>query len=111
MRRYDEIRRKTAASGIWCFPSEFPAVKGSLCWTHTGCVNKGCKLCAAGKGHKKLLYSYRLDGRQSGMLVRPQHEGCMNRAIENWHAIDRMAAEYGREYLMSLRQADDNGEA
>ena len=93
------------------FLGEFPALKGSLCWTHTGCVNKGCKLCAEGKGHKKLIYSYRLDGKQNGMLVRPAHEQAMNLAIERWRVIDRMIAEYGRTYLLSLRQADDNGES
>ena len=49
----------------------FPLAKGSLTATHSPCTRKSCRLCAEGKGHAKLIFTYRDSGKLRGLYVRP----------------------------------------
>ena len=85
----------------------FPLAKGSLTATHSPCTRKNCKLCAEGKGHAKLIFTYRDDGKLKGLYVRPEHEKLIRLAIENGRKVERFLAGNGRALVLSLREGDD----
>jgi hypothetical protein len=85
----------------------FPLAKGSLTATHSPCTRKNCKLCAEGKGHAKLIFTYRDDGKLKGLYVRPEHEKLIRLAIENGRKVERFLAGNGRSLVLSLRGGDD----
>ena len=89
------------------FAKSFPVAKGSLTATHSPCTRKGCKLCAEGKGHPKLIYTYREDGRLRGLYVRPEHEELIRAAIENGRMIERFLVQCGRDLVLALRRNAD----
>lgn len=86
----------------------FPLAKGSLTATHSPCTRTSCKLCAEGKGHPKLIFTYRDNGKLKGLYVRPEHEELIRSAIENGRIIERFLAENGRALVMSLRKKADD---
>lgn len=77
------------AAALW------PAAKGSLTWVRNKCKRPGCGRCASGEGHPALLYTFRKDGRQCAMSVRPELEGAMRKAIENGRALEALMVECG----------------
>ena len=81
----------------------FPLAKGSLTATHSPCARKSCKLCAEGKGHAKLIFTYRDNGKLKGLYVRPEHEKLIRLAIENGRKVERFLAGNGRALVLSLR--------
>ena len=85
----------------------FPLAKGSLTATHSPCTRKNCKLCAEGKGHAKLIFTYRDDGKLKGLYVRPEHEKLIRLAIENGRKVERFLAWNGRSLVLSLREGVD----
>lgn len=85
----------------------FPLAKGSLTATHSPCTRRNCKLCAEGKGHPKLIFTYRDNGKLKGLYVRPEHEKLVRTAIENGRAVERFLAENGRSFVLSLRSLAD----
>lgn len=85
----------------------FPLAKGSLTATHSPCTRKNCKLCAEGKGHAKLIFTYRDEGRLKGLYVRPEHEKLVRIAIENGRRVERFLAGNGRSFVLSLRGEAD----
>lgn len=89
------------------FAGAFPLAKGSLTATHSPCTRKNCKLCAEGKGHPKLIFTYRDNGKLKGLYVRPEHEKLVRTAIENGRAVERFLAENGRSFVLSLRSQAD----
>ena len=85
----------------------FPLAKGSLTATHSPCTRKSCKLCAEGKGHAKLIFTYRDNGKLKGLYVRPEHEKLIRLAIENGRKVERFLAGNGRALVLSLRGEAD----
>ena len=85
----------------------FPLAKGSLTATHSPCTRKNCKLCAEGKGHAKLIFTYRDNGKLKGLYVRPEHEKLVRLAIDNGRAVERFLAGNGRDLVLSLREEAD----
>ena len=85
----------------------FPLAKGSLTATHSPCTRKNCRLCAEGKGHAKLIFTYRDNGKLKGLYVRPEHEKLVRLAIENGRAVERFLAGSGRDLVLSLREESD----
>ena len=85
----------------------FPLAKGSLTATHSPCTRKSCKLCAEGKGHAKLIFTYRDNGKLKGLYVRPEHEKLIRLAIENGRKVERFLAGSGRDLVLSLREESD----
>ena len=85
----------------------FPLAKGSLTATHSPCTRKNCRLCAEGKGHAKLIFTYRDRGKLKGLYVRPEHEGLIRLAIDNGREVERFLAGTGRSLVMSLRGEAD----
>ena len=85
----------------------FPLAKGSLTATHSPCARKNCRLCAEGRGHAKLIFTYRDNGKLKGLYVRPKHERLIRLAIENGRAVERFLAGSGRSLVLSLRGKDD----
>ncbi len=85
----------------------FPLAKGSLTATHSPCTRKNCRLCAEGKGHAKLIFTYRDCGKLKGLYVRPEHEKLVRLAIDNGRAVERFLAGSGRSLVMSLREEAD----
>lgn len=98
---------RTLAEAFAEFAAEFPVAKGSLTATHTPCIRKNCKLCAAGKGHPKLIYTFREGGKLRGLYVRPEHERALREAIANGREVERVLAERGRDLVLSLRRQAD----
>ena len=76
---------RTLARAFAEFAAEFPVAKGSLTKTHSPCVRKGCRLCAEGAGHPKLIFTFR----------------------ENGRAVERLLAEAGRDLVLGWRSRDD----
>ena len=85
----------------------FPLAKGSLTATHSPYTRKNCRLCAEGKGHAKLIFTYRDCGKLKGLYVRPEHEKLVRLAIDNGRAVERFLAGSGRSLVMSLRGEAD----
>ena len=85
------------AAALW------PCAKGSLTWVRNKCKRSGCKRCASGEGHPALLYTFRKDGRQHAMSVRPELEGSMRKAIENGRALEALMVECGIETIRAGR--------
>ncbi len=85
----------------------FPLAKGSLTATHSPCTRRNCKLCADGKGHAKLIFTYRDEGKLKGLYVRPEHEKLVRLAIENGRRVERFLAGNGRSLGLSLRGEAD----
>jgi hypothetical protein len=85
----------------------FPLAKGSLTATHSPCTRKSCRLCAEGKGHAKLIFTYRDSGKLRGLYVRPEHEKLIRLAIDNGRTVERFLAGSGRTLVMSLRGGAD----
>ena len=105
------MRKKThevsLAEAFAAFAARFPVAKGSLTATHSPCTRKGCRLCAEGKGHPKLIFTFRESGKLRGLYVRPQHEARLRRAIENGRELERLLVESGRDMVLGMRRADD----
>ena len=87
--------------------AEFPVAKGSLTKTHSPCVRKGCRLCAEGAGHPKLIFTFRENGKLRGLYVRPGHEAALRAAIENGRELERLLVEAGRDLVLGWRGRDD----
>lgn len=85
----------------------FPLAKGSLTATHSPCMRKNCRLCAEGKGHAKLIFTYRDGGKLKGLYVRPEHEKLIRLALENGRKVERFLAGNGRGLVLSLREEAD----
>ena len=85
----------------------FPVAKGSLTDTHSPCARKGCRLCAEGVGHRKLIFTFREGGRLRGLYVRPEHEKAVRKAIENGRELERLLVEGGRDLVLRLRREAD----
>lgn len=86
---------------------DFPLAKGSLTKTHSPCTRPGCRLCAEGLGHPKLIFTFREGGKLRGLYVRPEHEELLRRAIENGRELERLLAESGRDLVLRLRDEAD----
>ena len=89
------------------FAAEFPVAKGSLTKTHSPCVRKGCRLCAEGRGHPKLIFTFRENGKLRGLYMRPTHEAALRAAIENGRELERLLVEAGRDLVLGWRGRDD----
>ena len=100
-------RKGSLAEEFAVFAARFPVAKGSLTATHSPCARKGCRLCAEGKGHPKLIFTFRESGKLRGLYVRPQHEARLRRAIENGRELERLLVESGRDMVLGMRKADD----
>jgi hypothetical protein len=105
------MRKKThevsLAEAFAAFAARFPVAKGSLTATHSPCTRKGCRLCAEGRGHPKLIFTFRENGKLRGLYVRPQHEARLRRAIENGRELERLLVESGRDMVLGMRSVDD----
>ena len=99
--------RKNLERELGRLAEAFPLAKGSLTATHSPCARKNCKLCAEGKGHAKLIFTYRDDGKLKGLYVRPEHEKLIRLAIENGRKVERFLAGNGRALVLSLRGEAD----
>ena len=100
-------RKGSLAEAFAVFAARFPVAKGSLTATHNPRAHKGCRLCAEGKGHPKLIFTFRESGKLRGLYVRPQHEARLRRAIENGRELERLLVESGRDMVLGMRRADD----
>ena len=100
-------RKRPLSEAFSEFAAEYPVAKGSLTKTHSPCVRKGCRLCAEGKGHPKLIFTFRENGKLRGLYVRPAHEAALRAAIENGRAVERLLAEAGRDLVLGWRSRDD----
>ena len=104
------MRKKThevsLAEAFATFAARFPVAKGSLTATHSPCTRKGCRLCAEGRGHPKLIFTFRENGKLRGLYVRPQHEARLRRAIENGRELERLLVESGRDMVLGMRNVD-----
>ena len=98
---------RTLAKAFAEFAAEFPVAKGSLTKTHSPCVRRGCRLCAEGRGHPKLIFTFRENGKLRGLYVRPAHEGALRAAIENGRELERLLVEAGRDLVLGWRGRDD----
>ena len=93
---------RTLAKAFAEFAAEFPVAKGSLTKTHSPCVRKGCRLCAEGRGHPKLIFTFRENGKLRGL-----HEAALRAAIENGRELERLLVEAGRDLVLGWRGRDD----
>ena len=100
-------RKGSLAEAFAALAARFPVAKGSLTATHSPCTRKGCRLCAEGKGHPKLIFTFRENGKLRGLYVRPQHEAALRAAIENGREIERLLARAGRDLVLGWRDLDD----
>ena len=98
---------RTLAKAFAEFAAEFPVAKGSLTATHSPCARKGCRLCAEGRGHPKLIFTFRENGKLRGLYVRPEHEAALRAAIENGRELERLLAGAGRDLVLGWRSRDD----
>ena len=98
---------RTLAKAFAEFAAEFPVAKGSLTKTHSPCVRKGCRLCAEGRGHPKLIFTFRENGKLRGLYVRPAHEAALRAVIENGRELERLLVEAGRDLVLGWRGRDD----
>ena len=89
------------------FAETFPVAKGSLTDTHSPCTRRGCRLCAEGRGHRKLIFTFRENGKLRGLYVRPEHKALVARAIENGRTLERLLVESGRALVLKLRAEAD----
>ena len=94
------------AEAFAAFAARFPVAKGSLTATHSPCARKGCRLCAEGKGHPKLIFTFRENGKLRGLYVRPRHERRLREAIENGRVVERLLVEAGRGLVLGMRGDD-----
>ena len=85
-----------------------PVVKGSLAQYNRKCGKAGCRKCAEGAGHPKLIFTFRESGKLRGLYVRPAHEAALRAAIENGRAVERLLAEAGRDLVLGWRGRDDS---
>ena len=99
-------KKRTLAEAFAALAEEFPLAKGSVTDTHCPCTRKGCRLCAAGKGHAKTIFTYREGGKLRGLYIRPGHARLLREAVDNGRALERLLAKSGRDLVMSLREAD-----
>ena len=100
--------RKTSLAGAFdALAAQFPVAKGSLTATHSPCARKGCRLCAEGRGHPKLIFTFRENGRLRGLYVRPGHAAALRAAIENGRELERLLAGAGRDLVLGWRSRDD----
>ncbi len=82
----------------------YPVAKGSLTRTRSFCTCKGCKECASGCKHPKLILTFREEGKLRGMYVRLSQEKRVRRAIANGRELERLMTEAGRELVFALRR-------
>ena len=105
------MRKKThevsLAEAFAALAARFPVAKGSLTATHSPCTRRGCRLCAEGRGHPKLIFTFRENGKLRGLYVRPQHEAALRAAIENGRKLERLLAAAGRDLVLGWRGRDD----
>ena len=105
------MRKKTQnvslAGAFAALAAQFPVAKGSLTATHSPCVRKGCRLCAEGAGHPKLIFTFRESGKLRGLYERPAHEAALRAAIENGRELERLLAGAGRDLVLGWRSRDD----
>ena len=99
-------KKGSLAEAFAALAARFPVAKGSLTATHSPCVRKGCRLCAEGKGHPKLIFTFREDGKLRGLYVRPRHERRLREAIENGREVERLLVEAGRGLVLGMRGDD-----
>ena len=100
-------QNRSLAEAFASFAETFPVAKGSLTATHSPCTRKNCRLCAEGKGHPKLIFTYRDNGKLRGLYVRPEHENILRAAIENGRTVERLLTESGRDMVLALRRESD----
>ena len=100
-------KKGSLAEAFAALAARFPVAKGSLTATHSPCTRKGCRLCAEGRGHPKLIFTFRENGKLRGLYVRPQHEARLRRAIENGRELERLLVESGRDMVLGMRSVDD----
>ena len=100
-------QKRSLEDAFASFAETFPVAKGSLTATHSPCTRKSCRLCAEGKGHPKLIFTYRDNGKLRGLYVRPEHEKLLRAAIENGRTVERLLTECGRDMVLALRRASD----
>jgi len=81
-----------------------PVAKGSLTLTSSPCTRKGCKECASGRKHPKLIFTFREAGKLRGMYVRPSQEKRVRQAIANGRELERLMTEAGRDLVLALRR-------
>ena len=103
----NKSQRRSLEESFAAFAAEFPVAKGSLTATHTPCARKKCRLCAEGRGHPKLIFTFRDNGRLRGLYVRPEHEQPLRAAIENGRALERLLVESGRDMVLGWRRQSD----
>lgn len=82
----------------------WPVAKGSLSLTHSPCIRKNCTVCASGRKHPKLLFTFREDGKLKGLYVRPVHAERVRRAVANGRELEKRMADAGRELVLALRK-------
>jgi len=103
----NKSQKRTLEEAFTAFAAEFPVAKGSLTSTHTPCARKNCRLCAEGKGHPKLIFTFRENGKLRGLYVRPEHEQSLRAAIENGRALERLLVGAGRDMVLGWRRLSD----
>lgn len=103
----DKAQKASLAGAFAALAAQFPVAKGSLTKTHSPCARKGCRLCAEGRGHPKLIFTFRENGRLRGLYVRPAHEAALRAAIENGRELERLLAGAGRDLVLGWRSRDD----
>jgi len=100
-------QKRTLEEAFAGFAAEFPVAKGSLTSTHTPCTRKGCRLCSEGKGHPKLIFTFRENGKLRGLYVRPERELLLRAAIENGRVLERLLVGAGRDMVLEWRRQSD----
>lgn len=100
----NQISDEAKAAFLEKVTSLWPVAKGSLCETRTACTYKGCKACASGRKHPRFLFTFREDGKQRGLYVRPVHAKLLRQAIANGRELERLITEAGRDLVLALRE-------
>lgn len=103
----NKSHKRTLEEAFAAFVAEFPVAKGSLTSTHTPCTRQNCRLCAEGKGHPKLIFTFRENGKLRGLYVRPEHEQPLRAAIENGRMLERLLVGSGRDMVLNWRRQSD----
>ena len=107
MRHQKKDTGKNARQGVRGVRGGVPRREGFATKTHSPCVRKGCRLCAEGRGHPKLIFTFRENGKLRGLYVRAAHEAALRAAIENGRELERLLVEAGRDLVLGWRGRDD----
>ena len=93
------------ASGLW------PVAKGSLTQVRRPCIRPTCPVCERGERHPAWIFTFRREGRQRCLYVRPALVETLRQAIRNGRRMEELLTRCGTALIERHRRARPAGDS